>query len=216
MTWPHPIVPTPVLAVDLMAAAVQACPSVAGLHGGQFGEVATYLPGRRVLGVRITDTAVDVHVTGWFPATMLQIAAQIRAAVTPWAGGLPVDVTIEDMLVPGEAQIPAREVPHEVVAPELPVRTPEPVRPPPDPIEPPAADTAIVTATENAAGVSVQVVAGEGTSQATVFVEVLADPGAPTVIRVGPADPDPADPDPVDAASADHEPIDLDVKESRT
>ncbi len=205
-TSPHPLTAAPVLAVDLLAAAVQACPSVAGLHGGRFGEVATYLPGRRVLGVRVTATAVDVHVTGWFPATTLQIATQIRAAVAPWAAGSAVDVTIEDMLVPGEEQIPVPEAPSEVVTPERPTGTREPVPHPPDPIEPPTADTA----TETAAGVSVQVVAGEGTSQA-VFVEVPADPTAATVIRV-----DPTDPDPVDAASADHDPIDLDVKESRT
>ncbi|MFD4183444.1 hypothetical protein ACFWPB_20405, partial [Rhodococcus sp. NPDC058514] len=38
---------------DLIADAVLAVPGVAGLHGGMFGEVATYLPGRRVLGVAL-------------------------------------------------------------------------------------------------------------------------------------------------------------------
>src|SRR5881398_3708720 len=33
--------------VDAVAAAVQACPDVAGLDGGKFGEVASYLPGRK-------------------------------------------------------------------------------------------------------------------------------------------------------------------------
>ena len=36
---------------DRVAAAVIAVPGVAFLHGGVFGEIGTYLPGRRVSGV---------------------------------------------------------------------------------------------------------------------------------------------------------------------
>ena len=43
---------------DSIAAAVLAVPGVAALHPGMFGEVGTYLPGRRVTGVRITDDEV--------------------------------------------------------------------------------------------------------------------------------------------------------------
>ncbi|MGL5861474.1 MAG: hypothetical protein ACRCY9_09490, partial [Phycicoccus sp.] len=53
---------TPDLA-DRVAEAVLAVPGVAGLHGGTFGEVATYLPGRRVIGIRLNDVAAEVHVT---------------------------------------------------------------------------------------------------------------------------------------------------------
>ena len=47
---------------DRLAAAVLAVPGVEALHPGMFDEVGTYLPGRRVAGIRITDHAVDVHV----------------------------------------------------------------------------------------------------------------------------------------------------------
>jgi hypothetical protein len=40
--------------VDPIVAAVLDCPQVAGLHGGRDGQVVTYLPGRRVTGIRIT------------------------------------------------------------------------------------------------------------------------------------------------------------------
>ena len=40
---------------DVVAAAVRSVPGVAGLHAGMFGEVGTYLPGRRVAGIRIVD-----------------------------------------------------------------------------------------------------------------------------------------------------------------
>lgn len=35
---------------------------VTGLSAGTFGEVATYLPGKRIPGIRIRDGRVDVHV----------------------------------------------------------------------------------------------------------------------------------------------------------
>jgi hypothetical protein len=69
--------------VEAVAAAAQGCPLVAGLTGGRFGEIATYRPGRRILGVREADGA--------------------RATVAPYAGGLPISVFIEDIELPGTA-----------------------------------------------------------------------------------------------------------------
>ena len=42
---------------------VQACPSVAGMSGGRFGQVATYLPGQRIIGVRVTATDIAFLLT---------------------------------------------------------------------------------------------------------------------------------------------------------
>ncbi len=77
---------------DLIAAAVLASPDVVGLHGGRFGEVATYLPGRRIVGVRLRldDTlagifpaavVVEVHVIARYPAGVADLDASVRAAV---------------------------------------------------------------------------------------------------------------------------------------
>lgn len=95
--------------VDLIAAAIRDCPLVAGLHAGWFGEVGTYLPGRRVVGVRIRSTAVEVHVIGRYPATMSEIASQVRLAVAPHAERRPIDVVIEDVTIPAEidCEVPA-------------------------------------------------------------------------------------------------------------
>ena len=46
--------------VDLLAAAVRAVPGVAALHPGMFGEVGTYLPGRRVPGIRTVGDVTEV------------------------------------------------------------------------------------------------------------------------------------------------------------
>lgn len=76
-------------------------PGVTGLHGGEFGTVATYLPGRRVTGIRIDDDTCSVHVTVRYPADLFATAERIRAAVRAVVD-VPVDVTIEDLEDPGD------------------------------------------------------------------------------------------------------------------
>ncbi len=82
---------------DAVAAAALACPEVVSLSGGQFGEVATYLPGRRVAGVRVTTDRVDVHVVARYGVPLHQIADRVRRTVAPAVAGLPVDVTFDDI-----------------------------------------------------------------------------------------------------------------------
>lgn len=87
---------------DAIAAAVLACRSVAALGGGPAGAVATYLPGRRVTGVRVRpDGPVVVHVVGHYGPTVAQIAAEVTAAVREVAGPVDVQVGIDDLLLPG-------------------------------------------------------------------------------------------------------------------
>jgi hypothetical protein len=83
--------------VDPIAAAALGCPLVAGLHGGRHGQVATYLPGRRVTGIRITEDEVSIHVVAHYPTVMDEVAQQVRSAVAPFTAGLAVNVTIEDL-----------------------------------------------------------------------------------------------------------------------
>jgi len=47
---------------DAIAAAALACQGVVSLHGGPLGDVAAYLPGRTVSGVRLAEDRVEVHV----------------------------------------------------------------------------------------------------------------------------------------------------------
>lgn len=82
---------------DRIAAVVTDVAGVAALHGGMFGEVATYLPGRRVSGVRISNDRVDVHVSLVLDAPIRDTATAIQRAVAAIVD-LPVDVTIEDIV----------------------------------------------------------------------------------------------------------------------
>lgn len=82
---------------ERVAAVVRGVPGVAALHPGLFGEVGTYLPGRRVAGVRITDDAIDVHLVVVFGAAVRATAAAVRSAVGALHPGLAVNVTVEDV-----------------------------------------------------------------------------------------------------------------------
>ena len=93
--------------VDAVAAAVTACPSVARMAGGGLtGQVATYLPGRRVEGVRVHEDAIEVHVATRWDVPIPQAAAEVRAALAPLVGGRPITVAVEDIDEP-QAAIPA-------------------------------------------------------------------------------------------------------------
>jgi hypothetical protein len=84
---------------ERIAGVTAACPLVAGLNGGPLGGVATYLPRRRVTGVRVGPAGVDVHVTARYPATIREVDTQLRAALAPHLGGLPLAITVEDYAV---------------------------------------------------------------------------------------------------------------------
>ena len=81
---------------DLVAAATRSVPGVSDLHAGAFGEVATYLPGRRVTGVRMGDAITEVHVVVDMGTPVLATAAAVRAAVHPLVG-TEVQVYVEDV-----------------------------------------------------------------------------------------------------------------------
>jgi hypothetical protein len=103
---------------DLIAAAALRQPAVVSLHGGQYGEVATYLPGRRVIGVQVEGGRVAVHLRVRFGPPLLPIAAAVRAAVTPLAHGLPVDIVVGDVVSDSElAARPVSAVPAVAAAP---------------------------------------------------------------------------------------------------
>ena len=88
---------------DAVAAAALATPGVAALHGGPGLEFAAYLPGRSVAGVRLPGDRVEVHVTAFYGTVLPKLAEEVRAAVSPAAGGLPVEVHIDDLDVAGPA-----------------------------------------------------------------------------------------------------------------
>jgi hypothetical protein len=90
--------------VDALAAAIGACPSVARLGSGRAGAAATYLPGRRVSGVRLAADHLEVEVVARWQRPVATVADDVRRAAAALAPGRRVDVTITDIELPSEAE----------------------------------------------------------------------------------------------------------------
>jgi hypothetical protein len=83
--------------VHAIARAVAACPDVAALSGGVVGEVATYLPGDRVVGVRETADGVEIRIAAHWGLPLPLVAEQVRQAVRPLVGTAQVLVVVDDI-----------------------------------------------------------------------------------------------------------------------
>lgn len=95
--------PGPVaVTADAVAAAVLACPAVVSLHGGGPRRVATYLPGRRIVGVRLDEASLDVAVTAAWGVPVADLDAQVRAALAPYAANRAVSVHVADVVTPAD------------------------------------------------------------------------------------------------------------------
>lgn len=70
---------------------------MAALDGGPFGEVVSYLPGRRVTGVVVGDGRVTVQVRSRWGIPAADLAASIIMVLAPLTGHRPVDVVIADI-----------------------------------------------------------------------------------------------------------------------
>lgn len=94
----------PAVLAERVAAAVTAHPAVAGLHGGTYGAVVTYLPGRRLVGVHIgrADEPVEVAVVLHPDRPIPDVVRALRHEVSALCGGAAVDITVADIALPGE------------------------------------------------------------------------------------------------------------------
>lgn len=94
----------PATLAEQVAATVTAHPAVARLHGGIFGAVATYLPGRRLTGVRIGegDEPVELGVVLYLGRPFPEVVSTLRREVSGMCGGAAVDIVVADVAVPGD------------------------------------------------------------------------------------------------------------------
>lgn len=109
---PSPPAPTadPGAVADAAAAAARGCAGVVDLSGGLVGEIGTYLPGRRVPGVRVQDDRITVHVVAQYGLPLPVVGDEVRAAVggavATLAPGRPVDVVVDDVALPTDPDSP--------------------------------------------------------------------------------------------------------------
>jgi hypothetical protein len=81
---------------ESVATIVSAHDGVARLAAGRFGEVATYLPGRRITGVRVSDDDVEVHIVAR-NVPLPRLGRDVSAAVAAVAGPRRVTVFVDDI-----------------------------------------------------------------------------------------------------------------------
>ncbi|GAB2666464.1 hypothetical protein GCM10027169_30690 [Gordonia jinhuaensis] len=82
--------------------AVLAVDGVAAMSGGRFGEVATYMPGHRIVGVKLSDEKGEVHIDVDLSRPILATANEVRG-VAQVIAGRPMDVVVEDIAEPNTA-----------------------------------------------------------------------------------------------------------------
>lgn len=97
--------------VDAVAVAVRACGGVSGLFAGRYGEVGTYLPGRRVAGVEVRDRTVTVHVRSRWGVAAKRLLGEITAATAPLVAARTVHVVVADIDDPPGAGLQSAPAP---------------------------------------------------------------------------------------------------------
>jgi hypothetical protein len=87
------------LLADRIAGAAAGCPSVARLADGP---IATYLPDHVVRGVAVREGEVRIAVVAVYGPPLAEVGREVRAAASRCTHGLPIDVEIVDVALPGE------------------------------------------------------------------------------------------------------------------
>ncbi|MEJ3652761.1 hypothetical protein WEH80_07230 [Actinomycetes bacterium KLBMP 9759] len=84
---------------EALAAEVLRHPGVVRLDGGPFGTVASYLPGRRLQGVRVGEGAepVELAVVAALGVPLPRLADELGAIVRDLFGPVGVEVTVADV-----------------------------------------------------------------------------------------------------------------------
>lgn len=111
MTAPHNTSgENPAALADRVAETVLEHPSVLRLHGGEFGVIATHLPGRRVTGVRAGEPGepVEVSVTLRLSGRPLpEITSELRQRIESVAGAVAIDITVSEVVTSAEQEADA-------------------------------------------------------------------------------------------------------------
>lgn len=98
----------PDVTADAIVAATLAVRGVVAMSPGLHGEVATYLPGRRVPGVRLRPDGVEVHVVASFGPDLRVLADTVRTRVrdsVPETAGRPLTVFVDDVEVDFDVEV---------------------------------------------------------------------------------------------------------------
>lgn len=106
------------LGADAIVTLTRKVPGVSDLYGGAMGEIATYLPGRRVPGVRVDEERIEVHLVVELTRPVQDTAEAVHRTLSAVAGEREVRVHVDDVRSPGEdPERPGHEVGSAAVCP---------------------------------------------------------------------------------------------------
>jgi hypothetical protein len=88
--------------IDAVHAAVSSCPGVARVGSGSLAALTTYLPGRRIPGIRINPDTVELEVVAEWDSNAGDISRSVQAVVADLVDARSVDITIADIDLPGQ------------------------------------------------------------------------------------------------------------------
>ena len=83
--------------VDAVATRVRACAGVSDLVDGAFGDCTSYLPGRRVIGVSVSDDMVRVSIRAKWGVPARDLLDQITSVLQPTVADRRIEVVIADI-----------------------------------------------------------------------------------------------------------------------
>jgi uncharacterized alkaline shock family protein YloU len=117
--------------IDAVHAAVSSCPGVARVGSGSLAALTTYLPGRRIPGIRINPDTVELEVIAEWDSNASDISRSVQAVVADLVGTRRVDITIADIDLPGQPPQDTGEAlpPPVEVAPAIPALPATPIHP---------------------------------------------------------------------------------------
>lgn len=87
--------------VDGLFLALASCPGVARVGSSGPGALATYLPGRRVPGIRVEQATLTIEIQADWNSSKNELFAAVKHAAGPFAAGRRIDVAVVDIALPG-------------------------------------------------------------------------------------------------------------------
>jgi hypothetical protein len=104
--------------VDAIVVALSKVPGVRGVGTAQPGAAATYLPGRRVQGVRVEDDRITVEVCVAWDTSAAKLEASAHKALKRLTADRAVHLVITDIEPPGRAAMAGSADPSPSAPPE--------------------------------------------------------------------------------------------------
>jgi hypothetical protein len=95
--------------IDAVHAAIAGCPGVSSVGSGTVASLTTYLPGRRVAGIRVGPDTLEVEIVALWGTTAHELDTHIRQVLAPLVSDHRIDITVADIDLPANPVSPSAD-----------------------------------------------------------------------------------------------------------